>query len=69
MQMRVLSFGELLPLKGIRYSRSHTYRLIKAGRFPQPVRLGGNCVGFLESEIDDWLAGKVAERDAKLEVA
>ena len=69
MQMRMLSFEELLPVKGIRYSRSHTYRLIKAGQFPQPVRLGGNCVGFLESEIDGWLTSKIAERDAKLEVA
>ena len=65
--MRMLSFDELLPVKGIRYSRSHTYRLIKARRFPQPVKLGGNCVGFLESEINDWLTSKVAERNAKLE--
>jgi predicted DNA-binding transcriptional regulator AlpA len=37
--MRMLSFDELLTLKGIRYSRSHTYRLIKAKQFPQPVKL------------------------------
>jgi prophage regulatory protein len=68
-QMRVLSFDELLPKKGIRYSRSHTYRLIKNGNFPRPVAIGGNCVGFIEDEIDEWLASKVAERDAQLEDA
>ena len=62
--MRMLSFDELLPVKGIRYSRSHLYRLIKAKQFPQPVKLGGNRVGFLESEINEFLASKVAERDA-----
>lgn len=67
--MRVLSFAELLPLKGIKYSRSHLARLIRAKQFPAPARLGVNCAAFVESEIDDWLASKVAERDAKLDVA
>jgi prophage regulatory protein len=67
--MRVLSFDELLPIKGIRYSRSHLYRLIKAKQFPQPVKLGGNCVGFLESEINEFLASKIADRAVKMEVA
>jgi prophage regulatory protein len=67
--MRVLSFDELLPIKGIRYSRSHLYRLIKAKQFPQPVKLGGNCVGFLESEINEFLASEIADRAAKMEVA
>jgi prophage regulatory protein len=32
------------------------------GNFPLPVSLGGRAVGWIESEIDDWLEMRVAER-------
>jgi prophage regulatory protein len=67
--MKLLSFDDLRTVKGIRYSRPHLYRLISAKRFPRPVKLGENCVAFPEHEIDAWLKDKIAERDAKLEVA
>ena len=66
--MRLLKISELEE-KGIPYSRAHIYRLIHAKKFPEPVRLGANRIAFVESEIHDWLTSKVAERDAKLEVA
>jgi prophage regulatory protein len=31
-------------------------KLEKRGEFPKRVRLGPNSVGWIESEIDDWLA-------------
>jgi prophage regulatory protein len=67
--MKLLSIDELRSVKGVVYSKSHLWRLIRAGEFPKPIRLGQNRISFLESEIDDWVASKVAERDAKLEVA
>lgn len=42
-------------------SRSTIYKFIAADRFPKPVRLGPRAVGWLESGIDDWIAGRVAE--------
>ena len=30
--------------------------------FPKPVPLGGNSVGFVEAEVDDWLEGRAAKR-------
>ena len=30
------------------------YRLEKAGRFPKRIHLGGNSVGWLESEVNEW---------------
>jgi prophage regulatory protein len=65
--MKFISMSELEE-KGIRYSRAHIYRLIHAKKFPEPVRLGENRIAFVESEVDDWLTSKVAERDAKPEV-
>ena len=43
-------------------SRTHTYRLIKAGTHPRPVPLGPHRVAFVESEIDDWMAVRIAAR-------
>ena len=33
------------------------------GKFPGRVPLGPRAVGWVESEIDDWIAQRVAERD------
>ena len=49
--------------RGIHYSRVHIYRLVKAGKFPAPIKVGQNRVGWVESEIDDWIQKKVEERD------
>jgi len=38
-------------------------RLEKAGKFPRRVQLGERMVGWVESEIDDWIAQRAAERD------
>ncbi|MDZ4251490.1 MAG: AlpA family transcriptional regulator [Sulfuritalea sp.] len=40
-------------------SRSTIYLRIAAGAFPAPVNLGSRAVGWLESEIDDWLTSCV----------
>lgn len=45
-------------------SRSTLYDYIRAGRFPAPVRVGSRAVGWVESEIDSWLAAQV-ERSRK----
>ncbi|HHY49654.1 MAG TPA: AlpA family phage regulatory protein [Alphaproteobacteria bacterium] len=29
--------------------------------FPKPVRIGPKCTGWIESEVDDYVARKVAE--------
>ena len=55
-----------LRAKGITYSRQHRDRLIKAGKFPPPIALGDNRVGWIESEIEDWLLECIAARDAAL---
>jgi prophage regulatory protein len=63
--MRLLSFKELKPAKGIPYSKAHLYRLIKLGRFPRPVPIGENRVGFVDEEIDAHIRAMMAARDAE----
>lgn len=59
---------KLLSKKQVRekclYSPAHIARLEKADLFPKRVRLGQGRVGWIESEVEDWLQARVAERDA-----
>lgn len=40
-------------------SRSTIYLYIQNGEFPKPVPLGPRAVGWLESEVSEWIAGRV----------
>ena len=62
---RYLRYQDLKPLKGITFSRQHIRRLQKALKFPLSVSFGDNTEVFLEHEIDQWVADRIAERDAK----
>lgn len=44
-------------------SRVTIWKLVRDGVFPKPVPIHGRRIGFLETEINDWIAGRVAERD------
>jgi prophage regulatory protein len=45
-------------------SRSTIYGLISSGDFPARIKLSPRTMGFLESELDAWIAGKAANRAA-----
>jgi prophage regulatory protein len=58
-----------LRARGIKFSRQHRDRLIKAGKFPKPVKLGTGATGvnsWLESEIEEYQKARIAQRDAQL---
>ncbi len=40
-------------------SRSTIYLRVSEGRFPKPVSLGGRAVGWVETEVNDWLAARI----------
>lgn len=40
-------------------SRSSIYLRIANGEFPRPISLGGRAVGWIEADIDCWLAEKI----------
>lgn len=42
--------------------RTNIYKKIKEGTFPKPISLGPRAVGWLQSEIDEWIKGRVAAR-------
>jgi predicted DNA-binding transcriptional regulator AlpA len=51
----LVSFAGLAAF-GIGYTRTHTRRLVKAGRFPQPVRPSEGRIAWRSVDIHEWLA-------------
>jgi prophage regulatory protein len=41
-------------------------KLEKAGKFPRRIVVGANRVGWLLSEVEDWINQRVAERDHRV---
>ena len=48
-------------------SRSTIYLRVSQGTFPKPVSLGGRAVGWLETEIQEWLQRQIEARLADLQ--
>ncbi|MBW1895338.1 MAG: AlpA family transcriptional regulator [Deltaproteobacteria bacterium] len=44
-------------------SRSTIYLRMQEGTFPKPINLGARAVGWLEHEINSWLASRSENRD------
>jgi prophage regulatory protein len=60
--MRLLDY-EALACKGIKFSDTHIWRLIRAGKFPKPVKIG-NRNHWEESEVDRYIEDKLKQRDS-----
>ncbi|MBV7480278.1 AlpA family transcriptional regulator [Pseudomonas sp. PDM31] len=59
--MKIIRLNQVQDVTGL--GRSTVYKYIAEGSFPKPISLGDRCVGWLESEIHDWILARVAERD------
>ena len=56
-QLSILRRKQVQARTGL--SRSTIYAFIKAGSFPKSVPLGPRAVGWLESEVSNWIAGRL----------
>ena len=56
MQDKVLKMKDLPPI--LRMSLRAIYMMRAAGTFPKARRLSPGRVGFLESEIDEWVRNR-----------
>jgi prophage regulatory protein len=59
--LKVLRKQSVLDTIGV--SSATLWRMCKGGRFPKPIELGSNSVGWVESEIQDWLADRMSQRN------
>lgn len=53
----IMRLPEVLNRTGL--GRSTIYLKIADGTFPKPVRLGARAVGWLESDISDWVLSRI----------
>lgn len=60
---RIIRKPELVAKLGL--SQVTIWRMEKAGNFPKRLRLGGNSVGWLASEIEAWINARAAARSAQ----
>ena len=57
---RLLRVHEVLYVTGL--SMPTLYRMMREQKFPRPVRLGPKSVAWPESEIDNFVRTRIAER-------
>jgi prophage regulatory protein len=58
-----MSTTSLLRLPQVRervgLSRSTIYARVSNGTFPAPVRIGGNAVAWVDSDVAAWIAAQI----------
>ena len=60
--MRIIRLKEVIDSTGL--ARSTIYKYVGEGTFPKPVSLGDRCVGWVDSEVRDWILARIDERDS-----
>lgn len=63
MPQAILRLPEVKARTGL--SRSSLYARISENQFPRQINIGPRAVGWVESEINDWLAQCIAESRTK----
>lgn len=58
--MRIIRLSEVKAMTGL--GRSSIYKFMGEGIFPQSVSLGERAVGWVESEVQEWIEERVAQR-------
>ena len=52
--IRLLRIREVLDLVGLK--KATVYQLLRTGQFPRSVKITSRAVGWVEEEIQQWLA-------------
>ena len=58
--IKIMRWRDVAPIIGC--SRMTIACMEKAGTFPQRIRIGNGSVGWLEHEVEAWLAQRMAVR-------
>jgi len=59
---QILRLPQVCRMTGL--GRSMIYQLEAERRFPSRVRIGARAVGWVESEVQGWLAGRIQHHRA-----
>ena len=66
MEMKILRLPKVIEITGL--SRSTIYLRMSEGSFPKKIDLGGRAIGWVSSEINQWIEEKISVRNQSLEV-
>ena len=56
--LKIVRRSDVESITGL--SRSSIYAMMASNSFPKNIKLGERSVGWLESEIQDWLTKRIA---------
>lgn len=62
LKAQILRLPAVLRRTGI--GRTTLWDLIRKQKFPTPIKLGSKSIGFVESEVDEWIVAKIEERNS-----
>jgi prophage regulatory protein len=54
---QTIRLPQVIELTGL--AKSSIYRLIDEGDFPKQIQLGARSVGWVKSQVEDWILSKV----------
>jgi prophage regulatory protein len=58
---RILSIAQVADLTGL--SHRSIYTAVEFEKFPRQIQLTSRRVGWIESEIEEWIESRIAKRD------
>jgi prophage regulatory protein len=59
--MKVIRLKQVIESTGL--GRSTIYKYVAEGKFPMPLQLSERCVGWLESEVQQWIQARLDIRN------
>ena len=61
MTTKLIKLKDVTAMTGL--SRSHLYALAQQSVFPKPVKLTERSSAWVESEVQEWIEVRIAQRD------
>jgi len=61
--MKFMRLKEVMEMTGL--ARATVYKYFANNQFSESVSLGDRAVAWLESEVEEWMLERIAERDAE----
>jgi prophage regulatory protein len=63
-EYQIIKLPSVINISGL--SRTSIYNRIEEGTFPKQISLGERSVGWIKSEILEWIDSRIKERDERV---
>lgn len=65
--LNILRLPAVMERTGL--ARSTIYQMLGRGLFPRPINLGERAVGWIASEVDEWLLARMRDTRGNVEAS